>query len=236
MSGFNLGKIMGLQVASNSQDPGTGQLAAIVVCEPEGSELVNGIYYADGVKVYDATARRFPDLQERPDWEEFGNRFKSDVVMVSEAMRDVKEWFEEGGCVAVWDAPDLHARLAPYGIAPLARIIDLKVLNRLMLPRQRGYRNPGSMAAELKTHMPTDLMPGVEYEAQMLQILGQQVGNSLLAGKVPGIDVPPASWKEVMWSQSLAAHSQLNGLIKYRNKQGKTTDDIKPGWPVWQYD
>lgn len=232
---FTTGPVLGLAVAENSKDPGTGRLCAAVtsVPDPDSQGVLNTILWTPATRVHDATRRRFPDLAVRPGWDEIANALPDDREVAQAVADDLALWDEEGGCVAVWDAPATFARLEPYGFTPPRRVIDLKILNRVMLPNHRGHRTPYSMALMLRVPLPENIMPGVEREAQAAQHLGEVIGTLVADDRLPHVHQQPYSWQDMMAMQDTACHTQMAGLVKWLRSQNKPTGDVRTGWPVW---
>lgn len=233
---FMTGPVLGLAVAENSKDPGTGRLCAAVtsVPDPDSQGVLNTILWTPATQVHDATLRRFPDLAMRPGWDELANVLTDDREVAQAVADDLALWDEEGGCIAVWDAPATFARLQPYGVRrPPRRVLDLKVLNRVVLPYHRGHRNPDSMALTLRVPLPGDIMPGVEREAQTVQHLGEVLGQLVAEDRLPHVHQQPYSWQDMMAMQDTACHTQMAGLIKWMRSQQKPTEYVRMGWPMW---
>lgn len=234
---FDLGPVLGVQVAENSQKAGTGRILAAVTSVEEHDGIANNILWTQQPQMFDATLRRFPDLLQRPGWAEFANELPNDRLVVQELALQLRRHSADGGAVAMWDAPSTLARLGKYGFTAPPRIIDLKVFNRLLLPTVRGKRTPETMALAYRVQVEGDLMNGLEREAQTLQHLGHLVRSLVAQRQVP---VYAANdWDELHYLQVVAAAEQSAGLRRWlRSRQGghgKLAGDVelRTGWPVW---
>lgn len=230
---FDLGPVLALQVAENSQKPGTGRILAAVTSVEEHDGVVNNILWTPQPQVFEATLRRFPDLLTRPDWTEFANELADDDLVVQELALQVRKHVAEGGAVAMWDAPGTLARLAKYGFKTPPHIIDLRVVNRLLLPQHRGHRTPETMALAFRVQVDGDLAGGLEREAQTLQHLGDMVRDLFKRGQFPGLPEQPVDWDELNNLQMIAAAEQSAGLLRWMRAQRKPTHTVRTGWPVW---
>lgn len=230
---FDLGRVMGLQVAENSQKPGTGRIIAAVTSLEDREGIVNNILWNKKPQIFEATLRRFPDLLLRPGWAEYANELADDRRVVEELALQVREHVAEGGSVAMWDAPTTLARLEKYGFKTPAHIIDLRVMNRLMIPSHRGHRTPETMALRFRVQADSDLVSGLEREAQTLQHLGEVVRSLVKRGQFPDLPEQPTNWEELNHLQMVAAAEQSAGLLRWMKAQKKPTETVLTGWPVW---
>lgn len=230
---FDLGPVLGLQVAENSQKPGTGRIVAAVTAVEEHDGIANNILWTQQPQVFDATLRRFPDLLQRPGWSEYANELSDDRQVVEALSMQVREHTAAGGSVAMWDAPGTLARLTKYGFKVPERIIDIRVMNRLLLPQHRGHRTPETMALSFRVQADGDLMGGLEREAQTLQHLGEVIRDLVRRGQFPDLPEQPTDWDEMNHLQLIAAAEQSAGLLRWMRAQRKPTNSVRTGWPVW---
>lgn len=236
---FDLGPVLALQVAENSQIPGTGRIVAAVTSVEEHDGTVNNILWTPRPQMFDATFQRFPDLRSRPGWSDYANKLATEDLVVEELTLQVRRHIASGGAVAMWDAPGTLARLAPYGFKTPARIIDLKIFNRIMLEIVRGRRTPETMAETLKVLPDDDLGPGLEREAETILHLAELVRELIKVEELPGVPQHPSDWDELHHLQMLAAAEQAAGIKRWRrvqklpNGEPKFTEPLKVGWPVW---
>lgn len=239
--------IMGMQVAETTQAPGEGKLAAVLFAERSthphhhGTLEVFGAYTApQALKVDHVTLTRFPDLKtiRNGEWEADGN-FNGKVdtpeevrLVALEEMADMNHL--DDGAVAMWDAPDTLQRLQGPRFQVPPKIMDLKVLNRLMWPNFQGRRTPYSMARNLGMNLKGLPGEGVEAEALLNLLLAEEVLKRLEALGADLLGTMPANWGEMMALQSVAAQAQLSGLMDWMKSQGRSPRHLKAGWPVWE--
>lgn len=225
---------LAVNIAESTSAPGEGRLIATAFASTAADTVSTDLVYTTDVVVSRATLRRFPDLVNLKR-DTFGvparRRSRSDEV-VRDTLARIEEHDAAGGYLVAWDAPALLERLRKYDLRVPSRVLDLKVLHRLLFPKYRGRRDLNTLAPLLGVRVPP--ATGLVEEVDLAADCGFAVVDLLEQGAVWERVLDGSSWESIMDDQAEAAEVQWGGLVEWMVSQGRDPETLRKGWPMWE--
>ena len=231
---YAYGHGLAVNIAENTSAPGEGRLIATAFASTDADTVSTDLVYTPDLVISRATLRRFPDLVnvKRDTFGVPARRYDRPDNVVRDTIARIEEHDAGGGYLVAWDAPALLERLRKYDLRIPSRILDLKVLHRLLFPKYRGRRDLNTLAPLLGVRVPP--ASGLVEEVDLAADCGFTIVDMLEKGSVWGRVLDGSSWTSIMDDQEEASEVQWGSLVDWMISQGRDPESLRKGWPVWE--
>lgn len=225
---------LAVNIAESFSDPGSGRVIATAFSTTGPGGVETEVVYTACAQISRVTLRRFPDLVNirRDTFGVPSSRLPRHANVHRRTVSRITQWDQAGGYIIAWDAPALLERIRRYGLTTPARILDLKVLHRVLFPEYRGRRDLNTLADLLEI----DSTPaaGLVEEAELAAECGETIMEMMRDGTISPGELDGSSWDRLMAGQEAASARQFIHLCHWMKGQGRDPASLRAGWPVWE--
>lgn len=222
--------IMAMQIAENNSRPGQGRILTAAISFDYGDGTgENIVIYSPRPVAPPATLRRFPDIIDIRfpcDRTDTILRMDSPEDVGEQICQEIEDFADTGGILATWDAPIMFERIRRFEPKVPEKVLDLKLLQRLLLP----VNSESLTLFELADHLdePMDRNPGLLAESEAMVIAG-----SIMMDRLTESPDGPHVWHSIMEAQTSLYGLHAEAVRKRMKAKGKSPHKVRAGWPMW---
>ena len=216
-------KLVGFDLETTGTDPDTARLVSAAVVDFDDGERVDGVEWEidPGIEIPEEASR------VHGVWEHEREGRQNHDAAVLEIVEELGDAWRAGYTVVVFNAPfDLtllqaRARDAGAEFTVGGKVMDPLVVDRYLDKYRKGRRTLTAQAQHYGVPLENAHTADADAEAAVRVALA-------LAEKWP----QELADGTLMDRQSDWAQANMEGLVAWMRKQGKSLDDIRGGWPI----